>query len=217
VHLFKLRGRLKSGAVHDLWCRPAPVSSSVRPLPLFTFVTLSEIEMTALRHLISILILPFTVTVVVPFLLLPPSDARPSAVARLVGVLLLTLGLLLAATTIWHFAMRGRGTLAPWDPPRRLVVHGIYRYVRNPMISGVFLILLAQSLLIASVPVAVWAAAFFAVNATYIPLVEERGLLRRFGAEYELYRRNVPRWIPRRSAWNPASSPTAHEAVYPWR
>lgn len=170
--------------------------------------------MTVLRHLLSILVLPFTVGVIVPSLLIGRDPPGPSGAALLVGCSLLLLGLALVFSTIWHFATRGRGTLAPWDPPRHLVVTGVYRYVRNPMITGVLLILVGESILFASTRVAAWAGLFFAINATYIPLMEERHLARRFGAEYEEYRQNVPRWVPRLSAWKPdASSPQARSSA----
>jgi protein-S-isoprenylcysteine O-methyltransferase Ste14 len=79
----------------------------------------------------------------------------------------------------------------------RFVVHGVYCHVRNPMISGVILVLLAESLLTASQPLFCWFLVFAVVNATYIPLSEEPGLLKRFGEAYVTYRRIVPRWIPR--------------------
>lgn len=160
--------------------------------------------MTILRHLLSILLLPFTVTVVVPAVLLRQGRADASLAGMLGGVVLMGLGLAMAARTIAHFAQQGRGTLAPWDPPRRLVVSGIYRYVRNPMITGVLLVLAGESLFFASRAVAMWVAEFWVINAIYIPLLEEPMLARRFGADYELYRRNVPRWIPRLSPWDPA-------------
>lgn len=99
------------------------------------------------------------------------------------------------------FARVGQGTLAPWDPTQRLVAQGPYRYVRNPMISGVLCVLLGEAALFGSAPLLVWAAAFFALNAAYIPLIEEPGLEKRYGAAYEAYRRNVPRWLPRRTPW----------------
>jgi protein-S-isoprenylcysteine O-methyltransferase Ste14 len=157
-----------------------------------------------LRHLLSILLLPVTVTVVVPTLLLgdPPRGASPwgQAAGALVGVL----GLLLVGGTIRQFATRGHGTLAPWDPPEKLVISGVYRRVRNPMITGVVLLLCAESLFFGSLVLAGWTAAVFALNALYIPLVEEPGLVRRFGAPYESYRAHVPRWIPRLTPWDPA-------------
>jgi protein-S-isoprenylcysteine O-methyltransferase Ste14 len=97
----------------------------------------------------------------------------------------------------------GKGTLAPWDPTSRLVVSGPYRYVRNPMISGVLAVILGEAALFGSLPLLVWFGVVFAVNAVYFPLVEEPGLRRRFGEEYDAYRANVPRWLPRLRAWEP--------------
>jgi protein-S-isoprenylcysteine O-methyltransferase Ste14 len=104
--------------------------------------------------------------------------------------------------TIRLFLMVGKGTLAPWKPTQRLVVHGIYRHVRNPMISGVFFVLLGEALLAASLPLFCWFLCFVIGNAIYISLAEEPGLVKRFGDEYEVYRRNVPRWIPRVKGWD---------------
>jgi protein-S-isoprenylcysteine O-methyltransferase Ste14 len=103
--------------------------------------------------------------------------------------------------TIRRFVTVGEGTLAPWEPPQHLVVRGVYRHVRNPMITGVLLVLLGESLLTASVPLSYWFLLFAAVNAVYIPVVEERGLVKRFGDGCLTYRRNVPRWVPRLTPW----------------
>jgi protein-S-isoprenylcysteine O-methyltransferase Ste14 len=97
----------------------------------------------------------------------------------------------------------GGGTPAPWDPPRRFVVAGVYRHVRNPMISGVIAALYAEALLLQSLPLLAWAVLFMLANLAYIPLVEEPGLEKRFGADYRRYKANVPRWIPRLRAWTP--------------
>jgi protein-S-isoprenylcysteine O-methyltransferase Ste14 len=113
------------------------------------------------------------------------------------------LGLTLAASTVRLFSTRGRGTPAPWDPPRKLVVQGPYRHVRNPMISAVLAMLAAEALLLQALPLAAWMAFFFAANAVYFPLVEEQGLERRFGDDYRVYKANVPRWIPRLTPWTP--------------
>ena len=154
-----------------------------------------------LRHLRAILALPFLATVVVPYLLVRNSSRLGPLSLVVTGCLLLVVGVALVSVTIHHFATRGRGTLAPWDPPRRLVISGIYRYMRNPMITGVAFVLLGESLVFASAALTVWAAVFILANALYIPLVEEPALLRRFGTEYDSYRTHVPRWLPRRSAW----------------
>lgn len=104
--------------------------------------------------------------------------------------------------SVRRFAIEGRGTLAPWDPPRKLVVSGLYRYVRNPMISGVFFMILGEGLLLLSKPHLGWALLFFVINAIYIPLVEEPQLLHRFGEDYREYCRQVPRLIPRLRPWS---------------
>jgi protein-S-isoprenylcysteine O-methyltransferase Ste14 len=103
--------------------------------------------------------------------------------------------------TIRLFVKVGQGTLAPWNPPQRLVVRGVYRHVRNPMSAGVFFILLREAVLAASFPILGWFAVFVVVNAVYIPLAEEPGLVKRFGSDYLTYTQNVPRWIPRLRPW----------------
>jgi protein-S-isoprenylcysteine O-methyltransferase Ste14 len=111
-------------------------------------------------------------------------------------------GLTLMFRTIRLFADKGSGTLAPWDPTRKLVVEGPYRYVRNPMISGVLFVLTAEALFLQSWPVAAWLALFFVLNNLYFSLSEEKGLEARFGDDYRLYKQNVPRWIPRTQPWD---------------
>ena len=155
------------------------------------------------RHLRAVLLLPFAVTIVVPGIVLWRTGVDVSVwPLPVAGAVLTALGLALLAWTLALFAKVGRGTLAPWDPTRRLVVAGPYRHVRNPMISGVLAVLLGESAVFASLPLLLWFAAVLAVNAVYFPLVEEPGLRRRFGAEYDRYRANVPRWIPRFRPWN---------------
>ena len=89
--------------------------------------------------------------------------------------------------TIALFAAQGQGKLAPWDPPKRLVVRGIYRHVRNPMISGVILILVGESLLVGSGALAAWCALVTLMNMLYIPLLEEPALEERFGEAYQAH------------------------------
>jgi protein-S-isoprenylcysteine O-methyltransferase Ste14 len=165
------------------------------------------------KHVRAILLLPFIVTVVVPatILLLTGPDtfdlwqSFPAIRIALpvIGGALISLGLVLMVATIRLFVTVGQGTLAPWNPTHRLVVQGIYRHVRNPMISGGLLILFGEALLAASLPILGLFVVFLVVNAVYIPLFEEPGLVKRFGEEYLTYRKNVPRWIPRLKAWEP--------------
>jgi protein-S-isoprenylcysteine O-methyltransferase Ste14 len=152
------------------------------------------------RHLAAILLLPGIVTIGVPALIVWQTGADVGLFA-LIGIPLVAIGLLLLASTIKLFASVGRGTLAPWDPTTRLVVRGPYRYVRNPMISGVLFVLLGEAALASSVPLLLWFGAVFAVNAVYLPLVEEPGLSRRFGDDYATYKAHVPRWVPRTRPW----------------
>jgi protein-S-isoprenylcysteine O-methyltransferase Ste14 len=165
--------------------------------------------MTLLRHLFAIAVLPFTVTILVPLWIarrygITPalSDSAASMALQITGALLLAVGAFLFAASLRRFATEGKGTLAPWDPPRRLVVRGPYRYVRNPMISGVGVILCGEALLLLSARHAAWAAAFLAINLIVIPLVEEPMLEARFGEPYREYRRHVPRIFPRLSPWD---------------
>jgi protein-S-isoprenylcysteine O-methyltransferase Ste14 len=167
--------------------------------------------MMAFRHLLSILILPFVVVVVVPGWLLgtfatPDSRWIDSSlialIARVLGSLFLALGLALFIWCVSLFIRVGQGTLAPWDPTRKLVAVGPYQFVRNPMISAVALLLIGQALFWGSWIVAVWASVFVIVNHVYFVLSEEPGLEARFGEAYRLYKANVPRWIPRLRPWS---------------
>jgi protein-S-isoprenylcysteine O-methyltransferase Ste14 len=111
-------------------------------------------------------------------------------------------GLVLMFATIRLFGTVGKGTLAPWNPTQRLVVQGIYRHVRNPMMSGVFFILLGDSFVAPSFPLFCWFLIFVAVNGIYLPSFEEPGLVKRVGDEYLAYKRTVPRWILRVRGWD---------------
>ena len=143
------------------------------------------------------MLLPGTVAIVIPALIVWLEGAHFEPVTVAIGGVLIAIGLALVAWTIKLFVSVGRGTLAPWDPTSKLVVRGPYRHVRNPMITGVGTILAGQALLFRSWGIAIELAIFALANAIYFPLVEEPGLQRRFGAEYEEYRARVPRWLPR--------------------
>jgi protein-S-isoprenylcysteine O-methyltransferase Ste14 len=114
------------------------------------------------------------------------------------GLAVIGIGVVLLGTCIWEFARRGRGTLAPVDPPTTLVVQGLYRYVRNPMYVSVTMIVLGEAVLAGSrALLAYWAVWFLAVNLFVIGY-EEPTLQRRFGPAYGRYRATVRRWLPRR-------------------
>jgi protein-S-isoprenylcysteine O-methyltransferase Ste14 len=167
--------------------------------------------MEAWRHLQAIILLPGVVTLVIPGIILRrtgtdswglwQSVPATRIILPVIGVICICPGLALMTATIRLFATVGQGTLAPWEPPQRLVVRGVYFHVRNPMISGVLCVLLGESVLTASVPLLQWFLIFAVINAIYIPLLEEPMLVNRFGEDYRVYKRNVPRWLPRWKPW----------------
>jgi protein-S-isoprenylcysteine O-methyltransferase Ste14 len=162
----------------------------------------------AWRHARAIALLPGMAAVVAPALILLLGDGTSvgwglgsswAALPVAIGLVLIAAGLSLWLWTVRLFARIGKGTLAPWDPTRRLVVEGPYAHVRNPMITAVLAVLLGEAALFGSLDLLIWAAIFFAVNWIYFVFSEEPGLERRFGDDYRAYRRRVPRWIPRPS------------------
>jgi len=167
--------------------------------------------LTVLRHLLSILLLPFLVVVVVPAWLLTTFAAADSRwgdsspivwLSRCAGAASIIVGFVLFSWCVSLFARVGQGTLAPWDPTHNLVAIGPYRFVRNPMISGVALVLIGQALLWGSWIVGIWACVFIFINHIYFVISEEPELEKRFGEPYRQYKANVPRWVPRLRPWS---------------
>ena len=168
--------------------------------------------------------LPFVVTIVIPLILLVSSSLIQfslvfpfgiafynvsmvfnlpiSVIAIMIGLSLIFIGTILLFITNLLFS-RAEGTLAPWAPPKKFVVVGIYRYVRNPMILGVLIILLGEAILFGSLLILSWFLFAIVVNHVYFIISEEPGLEKRFREEYKRYKQNVPRWIPRLRAWDP--------------
>jgi protein-S-isoprenylcysteine O-methyltransferase Ste14 len=100
------------------------------------------------------------------------------------------------------FNGHGKGTAAPWAPPKFLVIAGPYKYVRNPMIISVLMMLAGEALLLNSIHIFWLLMLFLFANMIYFPCFEEKGLEERFGTGYLEYKHNVPRWIPRITPWN---------------
>jgi protein-S-isoprenylcysteine O-methyltransferase Ste14 len=123
---------------------------------------------------------------------LPPASASGA-----VGLACIGLGASLLAVCSFEFARSGRGTLSPLDPPRHLVVRGLYRYVRNPMYLSVTLIVLGEVLVTGSRELALYWVIWFACVNLFVVGYEEPTLRRQFGDAYEDYCRRVGRWIPR--------------------
>lgn len=163
------------------------------------------------RHLFALVVLPGTVAVWVPLWIARrwgitfawPRDPVESLFA-VAGIFAVVIGTTLFVASLRRFASTGRGTLAPWDPPRHLVVVGPYRYVRNPMISGVTFVAFGEAVILRSWPHFAWALFFLVNNLVWIPFYEEPHLERLFGEEYRTYRTHVRRFLPRVLPWSPS-------------
>jgi protein-S-isoprenylcysteine O-methyltransferase Ste14 len=152
-----------------------------------------------LKTIIFTLVLPCTIVVWAPWRWILPRGTRLDlGGAHALGVLPFALGAAIYFwCAFWAFARVGGGTPAPIDPPRRLIVHGLYRYVRNPMYWGVLLMLAGESIAFGNRVLLQYSVAICAMFVIWVLIYEEPALRKRFGAEYEEYCRNVPRWIPR--------------------
>ncbi len=167
-------------------------------------------KVTLFEHLKAVLQLPFMVLVIVPSIILFFSSPKHrlftgvlSTQLSLVAALLVFIaGAFLFVKSIILFHKIGNGTLAPWNPTRKMIIEDLYRHVRNPMLIGVNIILLSEILFFNSPYLLAWMVFFILLNHVYFIKKEEPGLLERFGEEYEEYCKNVPRWIPRISPWN---------------
>jgi len=124
--------------------------------------------------------------------LVPPPGAN-----RVIGMLVIAAAQLALLPPTVDFVRRGRGTHAPFDPPRHFVTAGPYRLVRNPMYLLYVVFMLGEAILYRSWPLLVYTAGFWLLAHAFVVGVEEKGLRRRFGAEYEDYCRRVGRWLPR--------------------
>jgi protein-S-isoprenylcysteine O-methyltransferase Ste14 len=154
----------------------------------------------------AILALPVPVAIIIPSLLLYFSGWQLCDFVLwrfLIGAVCFLAGLLLAVSTVRLFPKLGNGTPAPRDPTSKMIISGPYAYVRNPMITGVVLILTGEALMLPSWAIGIWTIVFLIINMFYFPLSEEPGLRKRFGKEYEEYCKNVPRYIPRLTPWKP--------------
>ena len=154
-----------------------------------------------LRSLFWTLLVPGSVVLVVPWLIVSrwqPAEISDRLIVQLPSAVMIVVGLTVLLHSIWNFAIAGRGTLSPVDAPRRLVVTGLYRYMRNPMYAGVLLFILGEALLYRSYMLAGYAAGVFLLFNLFVIFYEEKALHKTFGSSYERYRRNVRRWLPGR-------------------
>jgi protein-S-isoprenylcysteine O-methyltransferase Ste14 len=152
------------------------------------------------------LILPITVLVFIPLSIETRMEISFNLLLIL-GIPFVIAGLILMIRTISMFIRIGKGTLAPWSPTSKLVSNGVYAHTRNPMITGVLMVLLGEVIIFYSGAILVWFILFFIINYIYFLIFEEPRLVKRFGQEYIQYKRNVPRWIPRLKPWKPEDKP----------
>lgn len=163
-----------------------------------------------LKHLSS-LILPITVLILVPVWIEKDISIK-NIFSFAAGILIMLTGFTILFVTIFSFVTIGKGTLAPWFPSGKLVVTGLYVYVRNPMIIGVLIVLLGESVAILSRPILVWSILFFLINSLYFLWFEEPSLEKRFGKDYLHYKNKVPRWIPNLKPYKPLKKLSRNKA-----
>ena len=159
--------------------------------------------MLALRSLFFAIVVPGTVAVLIPYLIVSRGGAgiaRPWTPLHFLSLVVMIVGAAVLVRCIWDFAAKGRGTLAPIDPPKQLVVQGLYRYVRNPMYLGVLILLLGETAFFRSSALLQYTLAWFIVVNLFVVLYEEPSLRHRFGESYERDLRSVHRWLPTRPA-----------------
>lgn len=163
--------------------------------------------MLLLRSIFFTIIQPGTVAALIPYWLI--SSMGRGALAghpvRYLGIPLIIIGAAGLLWCVWEFFSEGRGTISPVDPPKHLVVRGLYRYVRNPMYVLVVIVLLGEAIFFMSRAVLIWAVVFIVLASLFVMLYEEPYLRRRFGESYERYTQTVGRWIPRFPTDNPGS------------
>jgi protein-S-isoprenylcysteine O-methyltransferase Ste14 len=146
---------------------------------------------------------PCVVAGLVPWLLTGWHAHGAPLVVRILGALLLVAGAVVLVHAFACFAVEGLGTPAPVAPTRRLVVGGLYRFVRNPMYLAVEAAVVGQALLLGRAVLLVYALVVGIAFVAFVRWYEEPTLRRQFGDEYEAYRSAVPGWRPRRRPWTP--------------
>jgi protein-S-isoprenylcysteine O-methyltransferase Ste14 len=153
----------------------------------------------AFRTLVFTVIAPGTVTVLLPYLVLTQTETGVIGPTRYAGLPVLCIGIVIYAWCARDFAIKGRGTPAPIEPPKTLVIEGLYRYVRNPMYVGVLSVLFGEVIWFASPTLLIYTCVIGTAFHAFIRLYEEPTLLDLFGDQYTAYCEEVPRWWPRRS------------------
>ena len=150
----------------------------------------------------SVILFPLNVMGVIPALILrfygELKFYQFNYLPTVLGVFLIVVGLYICWTTVSLFTDYGKGTPAPWAPPKNLVTIDVYRYVRNPMMIGVLSVLIGEATLFMSLEILMWFFMFFIGSVILVPCWEEVDLEKRFADSYKEYKSQVPRWMPKR-------------------
>jgi len=152
------------------------------------------------RAVLSFIALPGLVAIVVPPLIASLDPWRLGPVRA--GLVVMAAGAFILLWCVRDFFVAGRGTLAPWDPPKHLVVVGLYRYTRNPMYLGVLVLVLGWAMTLGSPAVGAYAIFLAAAFHLRVRIHEEPWLASRFGSEWQAYASSVRRWLPRLTPWH---------------
>ena len=153
--------------------------------------------MTAIKSLLFLIVAPGMVAGYIPLVLLRRGPQVETGFLAYLALLLWLIGGVILLWSFWNFLIQGRGTPAPIDPPKELVVAGFYRYVRNPMYFGVLMMLIGHFLWFGFWWLLAYTAFAFLITHLFVTSYEEPTLKKKFGAAYEDYLKKVPRWIPR--------------------
>lgn len=195
------RRQPKNGSAAGRVANCCPCTCAVRRHPL-DYAPIVQRAAAIIGSAIFLVIAPGTLAVYVPWYLTHWHFAPPLfPIARVLGAALIVAGLPILLDSFARFALQGLGTPAPVMPPKRLVVTGFYRYVRNPMYVAVTALIAGQGLLFGSVTVLEYGAIVWAGFFLFVVAYEEPALGEQFADEYKRYRANVRRWLPRITPW----------------
>lgn len=153
--------------------------------------------MTGLKSVLFFILAPGMVAGVIPLTMLRSGSKLETGFASYLAIPLWVIGFATLVWCFWDFLIKGKGTPAPIEPPKQLVVSGLYNYIRNPMYIGVLLIIIGHFIWFGYWGLLIYAVVVWIAFNLFVRLYEEPNLRKRFGAEYENYLKSVPRWIPR--------------------
>jgi len=156
--------------------------------------------MLSLKSAAATIVVPGSACVLIPYFILTAlhiSLTPPFGFLQLIAIPMAAVGAYMVVWVSTAFVRQGKGTPIPIEPPTRLVITGLYRYVRNPMYVGAILIVLAEAVYFSAIWLVLYAGGLWLLLHTFMIIFEEPQLKQRFGADYERYLSEVPRWIPR--------------------